>query len=101
MSKSFVIKCGGSTLTALPESFFADLNKLQEEDMMPVIVHGGGPAITEALTKMGVESEFVHGLRKTSEQVLDVVEMVLSGQINMKLFVKSSCMVHELLGFLV
>ena len=82
MSKSFVIKCGGSTLTALPESFFADVNKLQEEDMMPVIVHGGGPAITEALTKMGVESEFVHGLRKTSEQVLDVVEMVLSGQIN-------------------
>ncbi len=50
--------------------------------MMPIIVHGGGPAITDSLNKMGVESEFVHGLRKTSEQVLDVVEMVLSGQIN-------------------
>ncbi len=82
MSQSFVIKCGGSTLTALPESFFEDLTKLQEEDMMPVIVHGGGPAITDLLEKMGVESEFVHGLRKTDERVLDVVEMVLSGQIN-------------------
>ncbi len=82
MTKSFVLKCGGSTLTALPDNFFADLCKLQEEDMMPIIVHGGGPAITDSLNKMGVESEFVHGLRKTSEQVLDVVEMVLSGQIN-------------------
>jgi acetylglutamate kinase len=82
LSQSFVIKCGGSTLTALPESFFEDLTKLQEEDMMPVIVHGGGPAITDLLEKMGVESEFVHGLRKTDERVLDVVEMVLSGQIN-------------------
>lgn len=82
MSQMFVLKCGGSTITALPESFFADLTKLQEEDRMPIIVHGGGPAITDALTKMGVESEFVHGLRKTDERVLDVVEMVLSGQIN-------------------
>jgi acetylglutamate kinase len=82
LTQSFVIKCGGSTLTALPESFFQDLYKLQEEDTMPIIVHGGGPAITDALQKLGVESEFVHGLRKTNNQVLDVVEMVLSGQIN-------------------
>lgn len=83
MSKPcFVIKCGGSTLAALPDSFFADMGKLQAEGTVPVIVHGGGPAISGTLDKLGIESEFVNGLRKTSEAVLDVVEMVLAGQIN-------------------
>ncbi|MBP1992660.1 acetylglutamate kinase [Paenibacillus eucommiae] len=81
-NKCFVMKCGGSTLAALPESFFADMRELQAEGIVPVIVHGGGPAISETLTKLGIETEFVHGLRKTNEAVLDVVEMVLSGQIN-------------------
>jgi acetylglutamate kinase len=78
----FVMKCGGSTLAALPESFFADMRQLQEEGIVTVIVHGGGPAISDTLSKLGIETEFVHGLRKTNEAVLDVVEMVLSGQIN-------------------
>ncbi|RAV17415.1 acetylglutamate kinase [Paenibacillus contaminans] len=82
MNNCFVMKCGGSTLAALPESFFADLKRLQEDGLIPVIVHGGGPAINETLGKLGIESEFVGGLRKTSEAVLDVVEMVLAGQIN-------------------
>jgi acetylglutamate kinase len=77
-----VIKCGGSTLAALPDSFFVDMRKLQEQGTIPVIVHGGGPAISETLTKMGIETEFVNGLRKTTEDVLDVVEMVLAGRIN-------------------
>lgn len=78
----FVMKCGGSTLAALPDAFFLDLKKLQEEGTIPVIVHGGGPAISDTLGKLGIETEFVNGLRKTNEAVLDVVEMVLSGQIN-------------------
>ncbi|MDF2714816.1 MAG: acetylglutamate kinase [Paenibacillus sp.] len=78
----FVMKCGGSTLAALPDVFFLDLKKLQEEGTIPVIVHGGGPAISDTLGKLGIETEFVNGLRKTNEAVLDVVEMVLSGQIN-------------------
>jgi acetylglutamate kinase len=83
MSKScFVMKCGGSTLAALPDSFFADMRQLQEEGIVTVIVHGGGPAISDTLSKLGIETEFVGGLRKTNEAVLDVVEMVLSGQIN-------------------
>lgn len=49
---------------------------------MPVIVHGGGPAINELLSAMQIETEFVGGLRRTDERVLDVVEMVLAGQIN-------------------
>ena len=44
--QTFVMKCGGSTLAALPESFFADLRDLQSQGTQPVIVHGGGPAIS-------------------------------------------------------
>ncbi|MGG1552397.1 acetylglutamate kinase [Paenibacillus ferrarius] len=76
------MKCGGSTLAALPASFFEDMRQLQEEGIVTVIVHGGGPAISETLGKLGIESGFVNGLRVTNEAVLDVVEMVLSGQIN-------------------
>ncbi|MZQ85755.1 acetylglutamate kinase [Paenibacillus sp. 5J-6] len=76
------MKCGGSTLAALPASFFEDMRQLQEEGIVTVIVHGGGPAISETLGKLGIESGFVNGLRVTTEAVLDVVEMVLSGQIN-------------------
>ncbi|WP_261306230.1 acetylglutamate kinase [Paenibacillus andongensis] len=76
------MKCGGSTLTALPFSFFEDMRQLQDEGIVTVIVHGGGPAISETLGKLGIESGFVNGLRVTNEAVLDVVEMVLSGQIN-------------------
>ncbi|UUZ91202.1 acetylglutamate kinase [Paenibacillus sp. P25] len=71
-----------STLAALPDAFFEDLKKLQAEGIIPVIVHGGGPAISDTLGKLGIETEFVNGLRKTNEAVLDVVEMVLAGQIN-------------------
>ena len=78
----FVMKCGGSTLASLPGAFFEDLRDLQENGPLPVIVHGGGPAINEMLGKLGIESRFVNGLRVTDEAVLDVVEMVLAGQIN-------------------
>lgn len=82
MRETFVIKCGGSTLAALPESFYMEMRQLQQDGYAPVIVHGGGPAINEMLDKLGIETTFVNGLRQTSEAVLDVVEMVLAGQIN-------------------
>ncbi|MBD2845805.1 acetylglutamate kinase [Paenibacillus sp. IB182496] len=81
-NQRFVMKCGGSTLAALPQAFFAELRALQERGTRPVIVHGGGPAISETLTRLGIESGFVGGLRVTTEAVLDVVEMVLAGRIN-------------------
>jgi acetylglutamate kinase len=81
-NRCFVMKCGGSTLAALPDSFYQDMKRLQQDGIIPVIVHGGGPAISQTLEKLGIETEFVHGLRKTNEAVLDVVEMVLSGQMN-------------------
>lgn len=76
------MKCGGSTLAALPDAFFEDLRVLQQRGVQPVIVHGGGPAINETLGKLGIESRFVNGLRVTDEATLDVVEMVLAGRIN-------------------
>ncbi|WP_035119587.1 acetylglutamate kinase [Cohnella panacarvi] len=81
-TQRFVMKCGGSTLAALPDAFFQDLRELQERGVQPVIVHGGGPAINETLGKLGIESRFVNGLRVTDEATLDVVEMVLAGRIN-------------------
>ncbi|MCR8645026.1 acetylglutamate kinase [Paenibacillus sp. N1-5-1-14] len=80
--QSFVMKCGGSTLAALPQTFFDDLHDLQQNGHMPVIVHGGGPAISETLEQLAITTEFVGGLRVTNEAVLDVVEMVLAGRIN-------------------
>jgi acetylglutamate kinase len=79
---TFVMKCGGSTLAALPDAFFQDLRELQASGAKPVIVHGGGPAINETLGKLGIESRFLNGLRVTDEATLDVVEMVLAGRIN-------------------
>lgn len=80
--KAFVIKCGGSTLAQLPASFYTDMRDLQERGVMPVIVHGGGPAINKTLQRLGIASSFVDGLRVTSAEVLQVVEMVLGGRIN-------------------
>jgi len=79
---AFVMKCGGSTLAALPDAFFEDLRDLQKSGAQPVIVHGGGPAINETLGKLGIESRFEGGLRVTDEPTLEVVEMVLAGRIN-------------------
>jgi acetylglutamate kinase len=80
--QSLVIKCGGSTLAQLPDSFYIDMCELQLRGIIPIIVHGGGPAINETLQRLNIESTFVNGLRKTSAEVLQVVEMVLGGQIN-------------------
>jgi len=82
VKRRIVMKCGGSTLAALPDAFFQDLRGLQESGVEPVIVHGGGPAINETLGKLGIESKFLNGLRVTDEATLDVVEMVLAGRIN-------------------
>ncbi|WP_174520335.1 acetylglutamate kinase [Neobacillus fumarioli] len=81
--KYLVMKCGGSVLENLPRSFYEDIVKIHEfGEWIPVIVHGGGPLITSLLKSFNVETTFVGGLRVTNEQVLDVVEMVLSGSVN-------------------
>ncbi|PSL50940.1 N-acetylglutamate kinase [Salsuginibacillus halophilus] len=77
-----VVKCGGSTVTSLTEAFFQELVELKKYGRHPVIVHGGGPVINEMLETFQVETTFVNGLRKTTPEVFQVAEMVLSGQVN-------------------
>src|SRR5699024_9728963 len=80
--KIIVLKCGGSMLGELKDSFFTNIKKLQQSGFKPIIVHGGGPAIEEVLKKERIGTEFVNGLRKTTKSVMEVVEMVLTGIIN-------------------
>jgi len=80
----FVIKYGGSAQTSpeLKDKFAQDIILLYLVGIKPVIVHGGGKKINELLDKLEIKSEFVDGMRVTSEQVMEVVEMVLGGNIN-------------------
>ncbi|RKD21831.1 acetylglutamate kinase [Ammoniphilus oxalaticus] len=83
-----VLKCGGSTLDNLPDSLYEQLIQLKKDGFDPVIVHGGGPAISNALETYGIEPQFIDGLRVTDEQTLKVVEMVLIGQTNKQIVKK-------------
>lgn len=81
-----VLKMGGSVLSQLSDDFYKMIVDLKEEKIcQPVIVHGGGPEINEALEKLQVESTFKEGLRVTTKEVLHVAEMVMSGSINKKI----------------
>ena len=82
--KIFVIKYGGSAQLnpTLKEKFARDIILMYLVGIKPVIVHGGGNAIGATLDKMQINSHFVDGLRVTSEEIMSVVEMVLSGSIN-------------------
>ncbi|MFE7062598.1 acetylglutamate kinase [Sutcliffiella sp. NPDC057660] len=78
-----VIKCGGSIMDKVPPSFYLDLVKIKEQKgIQPVIVHGGGPSISSHLEAMKIQSQFINGIRITTEPVLQVVEMILSGSMN-------------------
>src|SRR5699024_3970804 len=84
-----VIKCGGSIIDDLSDQFFENLVFLQEKKRIkPIIVHGGGTMITRKLKQMNVQTSFVDGLRVTTNEVLGVVEMVLSGSVNKKIVQK-------------
>ena len=82
--EKIVIKYGGSAQTSpqLKESFAQDIVLLHLVGMKPVIIHGGGKAITNLLNDLGVETKFVNGQRVTTKEVMRIAEMVLSGEIN-------------------
>jgi acetylglutamate kinase len=84
LGKTIVIKYGGHAMAndELKESFAQDVVLLKYVGMNPVIVHGGGPQINSMLETMGVQSQFVRGMRVTDEQTMRVVEMVLVGSTN-------------------
>ena len=82
--KTFVIKYGGNAMVdeKLKESFARDIVLLKHVGINPVIVHGGGPQIGDLLKRLGKESKFVEGMRITDRETMDIVEMVLGGQVN-------------------
>ena len=82
--KTVVVKIGGAAMVdeALKTSFARDVVLMKLVGMNPVVVHGGGPQIGKLLARLGKESEFVAGMRVTDSETMDVVEMVLGGQIN-------------------
>lgn len=81
--KTIVIKYGGNAMTdlALQESFANDVVLLKLVGMNPVVVHGGGPQIDEALRRIGKKGEFIQGMRVTDSETMEVVEWVLAGEV--------------------
>jgi acetylglutamate kinase len=79
-----VIKYGGNAMTdeGLKAGFAEDVVFLQHAGLRPVVVHGGGPQISSALARLGIESTFTAGLRVTTPEAMEVVRMVLVGQVN-------------------
>ena len=82
--RTIVVKYGGHAMSdaVLKKSFAHDVVLLKLVGMNPVVVHGGGPQIEQLLGRLGKKGEFVQGMRVTDEETMDVVEMVLGGQVN-------------------
>ena len=82
-----VVKYGGNAMVdvALQRAFAHDVVALRRAGLRPIVVHGGGPQITAMLDRLGVASEFIGGLRKTTPEVMEVVGMVLVGQVQREL----------------
>jgi acetylglutamate kinase len=82
--KIVVIKYGGNAMTSpeLQAAFAEDVMFLRYAGLRPVIVHGGGPQITEHLDRLGIESQFRGGLRVTTPETVGIVRMVLTGHVN-------------------
>jgi acetylglutamate kinase len=82
--RTVVVKYGGNAMTdeRLKRSFAHDVVLLKLVGINPVVVHGGGPQIEQLLAKVGKKGEFVQGMRVTDEETMDIVEMVLAGQVN-------------------
>lgn len=85
--KTIVVKYGGNAMTEahLKAGFARDVVLLKQVGVNPVVVHGGGPQIGQLLQRLGKVSEFVHGLRVTDRETMEVVQMVLGGLVNQEI----------------
>jgi acetylglutamate kinase len=85
--ETIVVKFGGNAMVSpeLQRAFAEDMVYLRYAGIKPVVVHGGGPQISSMLSRLGIESEFRGGYRVTTPEAMDVVRMVLSGQVNREL----------------
>ncbi len=95
-----VVKYGGNAMVSedLRNAVMSDIILLSLVGVKVVLVHGGGPDITDTLKKMGVQSRFVNGLRYTDAQTVEVVQMVLSGKTNKDLVAKVQSMGGKAMG---
>ena len=84
LGKTIVIKYGGNAMVdeQLKKSFARDIVLLKAVGINPVVVHGGGPQISNLLERIGKESKFINGMRVTDSETMDIVEMVLGGLVN-------------------
>ena len=84
VGKTIVVKYGGNAMIdeELKNSFARDMVMLKLVGINPIVVHGGGPQIGDLLEKLNIESRFVNGMRVTTSETMDVVEMVLGGLVN-------------------
>lgn len=82
--KTLVVKYGGNAMESdeLKTSFARDIVLMKAVGINPVVVHGGGPQIGDLLKRLNIESHFIDGMRVTDSATMDVVEMVLGGQVN-------------------
>lgn len=82
--KTIVVKYGGNAMTdeKLKQGFARDVVLMKLVGMNPIIVHGGGPQITNLLERVGKESKFIDGMRVTDRETMDIVQMVLGGLVN-------------------
>ena len=84
VGKTLVIKYGGNAMESeeLKTGFARDIVLMKAVGINPVVVHGGGPQIADLLKRLNIESQFIEGMRVTDDETMDVVEMVLGGQVN-------------------
>lgn len=82
--KTVVIKFGGNAMVdeALKHSFARDIVLMKLVGINPIVIHGGGPQIGKLLEKLNISTQFVDGMRVTDSETMDIVEMVLGGQVN-------------------
>lgn len=85
--KTIVVKYGGNAMVSdeLRETVINDIILMKCVGFKPIVVHGGGPDISDFLNRLGEKSEFINGLRYTDENTIDVVQMVLGGKVNKNL----------------
>src|SRR6266550_7318500 len=95
--KMLVVKLGGSTLEH-QRTVLQDIVWLHSMGVYPLLVHGGGPYINEWLKKLNIEARFENGLRVTDGQTLEIVRMVLLGQLNPQLVLMTSQMGGKAIG---
>lgn len=82
--QTMVIKYGGNAMIdeGLKRAVMTDISLMRHVGINPILVHGGGPEVSEAMRRMGKEPEFVDGLRVTDAETMEIVEMVLAGKTN-------------------